>query len=373
MALQPARIETFLLEAPVADPVRNSFRTLTARPALLLRITDEDGATGWGEVWCNYPPGGAAHRARLLDKVIAPLIIGRRFADPAQAFEYLDQATRVPAIQCGEPGPFAQVVAGIDIALWDLAARREGVALWRRLGGTGSVRVYASGLGPEQPEKLAAQKMDEGYRAVKVKVGFDAAIDARNLQALRALLGQDGALMADANQRWTPAQAAVAGKAFEKFAMAWLEEPVAADEPIAHWQMLARALGTPLSAGENLRGLESFTAAINSGALAVIQPDLGKWGGFTGCMKVARVAADAGVRFCPHWLGGGLGLLASLSLLSAADSNGWGEVDANPNPLRELLLPPDFKVRDGRVQLSDRPGLGHEPDAGVLQRFSVGP
>ena len=373
MALQAARIETFLLEAPVANPVRNSFRTLTARPALLLRITDADGATGWGEVWCNYPPGGAAHRAHLLEKVIAPLIIGRSFADPMEAFDFLDQATRVPAIQCGEPGPFAQVVAGIDIALWDLAARREGVALWRHLGGTGSVRVYASGLGPEQPEKLAAQKIDEGYRAVKVKVGFDAATDNRNLHALREMLGKDKALMADANQRWTAAQAAVAGKAFDQFGLAWLEEPIAADEPLTHWQTLARAIGTPLSAGENLRGLESFTAAIHSGALAVIQPDLGKWGGFSGCLKVARVAAGAGVRFCPHWLGGGIGLLASLNLLSAADANGWGEIDANPNPLRELLLPQDFTVRDGRLQLGDRPGLGHEPDAGVLQRFSVGP
>lgn len=372
MTLQAARIETFLLEAPVAHPVRNSFRTLTARPALLLRITDSDGAAGWGEIWCNYPPGGAAYRAHLLDKVIAPLIIGHRFTDPAQAFEYLDQATRVPAIQCGEAGPFAQVVAGIDIALWDLAARREGIALWRQLGGTGSVRVYASGLGPEQPEKLAAQKMAEGYRAVKVKVGFDAATDERNLQALREVLGNDNALMADANQRWTPTQAAAAGKAFDRFGMAWLEEPIAADETLAHWQTLSRALGTPLSAGENLRGLESFTAAIHSGALAVIQPDLGKWGGFSGCLKVARVAAAAGVRFCPHWLGGGIGLLASLNLLSAADAKGWGEVDANPNPLRELLLPQDFKVRDGQVQLGDRPGLGHEPDAGVLRRFSIG-
>ncbi len=372
MALQPERIETFLLEAPVAIPVRNSFRTLTAHPALLLRVTDHDGAFGWGEVWCNYPPGGAAHRAQLLEKVIAPLIIGRSFSDPAQAFDYLDQSTRVPAIQCGEPGPFAQVVAGIDIALWDLAARRAGVPLWRQFGGTGSVRVYASGLGPEQPEKLAAQKLEEGYRAVKVKVGFDAAIDDRNLHALRELLGRDNALMADANQRWSPAQAALAGKAFDTFAMEWLEEPIAADEPVKHWQTLARELATPLSAGENLRGIESFTSAITSGALAVIQPDLGKWGGFSGCLKVARVAASTGVRFCPHWLGGGIGLLASLQLLSAADAQGWGEVDANPNPLRELLLPQDFKVSNGRVQLSDRPGLGYEPDAEILKRFRIG-
>jgi L-alanine-DL-glutamate epimerase-like enolase superfamily enzyme len=263
------------------------------------------------------------------------------------------------------------VIAGIDIALWDLAARRTGVALWRQLGGSGSVRVYASGLGPDHPEQLAAKKLEEGYRAVKVKVGFDAATDSRNLHTLRELLGNANALMVDANQRWSPAQAAVAGKAFDQFGLEWLEEPMAADEPLAHWQTLARELGTPLAAGENLRGLEAFTAAIKSGALAIIQPDLGKWGGFSGCLKVARVAASSGVRFCPHWLGGGIGLLASLNLLSAADASGWGEVDANPNPLRELLLPPDFKVGDGRVQLGDRPGLGYEPDPDVLERFSV--
>ena len=371
MSLQPVRVETFLLEAPIANPVRNSFRTLTARPALLLRITDADGAFGWGEVWCNYPPGGTAHRARLLEQVVAPLIVGRRFADPAAAFDHLDQATRVPAIQCGEPGPFAQVVAGIDIALWDLAARRAGIPLWRQLGGSASVRVYASGLGPDHPEQLAAQKMDDGYRAVKVKVGFDTATDARNLRALRDLLGNNNALMVDANQRWTGAQAAVAGAAFAEFKLEWLEEPIPADEAVAHWQTLARALTTPLAAGENLRGLESFSNAITSSALAVIQPDIGKWGGFTGGLKLAAMANKAGVRFCPHWLGGGIGLLASLNLLAAADAQGWGEVDANPNPLRESLLPADFKVRDGRVQLGESPGLGYEPDPDVLQRFSV--
>ena len=371
MSLQPVRVETFLLEAPIANPVRNSFRTLTARPALLLQITDADGAFGWGEVWCNYPPGGAAHRARLLEQVVAPLIVGRRFADPAAAFDHLDQATRVPAIQCGEPGPFAQVVAGIDIALWDLAARRAGIPLWRQLGGSASVRVYASGLGPDHPEQLAAQKMDEGYGAVKVKVGFDTATDARNLRALRDLLGNNNALMVDANQRWTPAQAAVSGQAFAEFKLEWLEEPIPADEAVTHWQTLARALTTPLAAGENLRGLESFSNAITSGALAVIQPDIGKWGGFSGGLKLAAMANKAGVRFCPHWLGGGIGLLASLNLLAAADAQGWGEVDANPNPLRESLLPADFKVRDGRVQLGESPGLGYEPDPDVLQRFSV--
>jgi D-galactarolactone cycloisomerase len=164
--VQAARIEAFVLDAPIKNPVTNSFRTLTSRSSLFVRVTDADGAFGWGEVWCNYPPAAATHRADLIERVVAPMIVGRRFPHPREVFAFLQTATRVPALQCGEPGPFAQVVAGIDIALWDLAARRAGEPLWRWLGGTPTVRVYASGLGPDRPEQLAEQKRAEGYTAV---------------------------------------------------------------------------------------------------------------------------------------------------------------------------------------------------------------
>ncbi|MDB5863427.1 MAG: putative mandelate racemase/muconate-lactonizing protein [Betaproteobacteria bacterium] len=369
--LRPARIEAFVLDAPIENPVTNSFRTLTSRTSLFVRVTDEDGAFGWGEIWCNYPPGAAGHRAELLERVVAPMIVGRRFAHPREVFAYLETATRVPALQSGEPGPFAQVVAGIDIALWDLAARRAGEPLWRWLGGKPTVRVYASGLGPDRPERLAEKKLAEGYTAVKVKVGFDTATDERNLRALRTAMGAGAEIMVDANQRWGLEAAIEAARWLDGFGLAWIEEPIPADETVERWQALARACGTPLAAGENLRGYAALGAAVTSGALKVIQPDAAKWGGFSGCLDIMGKAREAGVQFCPHWLGGGVGLAAALHLLAASGAAGWGEVDANPNELRTLFLPEGFSVHAGRVTLSDQPGLGCIPDPSLMARFRV--
>ncbi|HWI14436.1 MAG TPA: mandelate racemase/muconate lactonizing enzyme family protein, partial [Burkholderiales bacterium] len=290
---------------------------------------------------------------------------------PGAAFTFLEAATRVPALQCGEPGPFAQVVGAVDIALWDLCARRAGEPLWRMLGGDApEVQVYASGLGPDHPEHLAEQKLAEGHTAVKVKVGFDPDVDRRNLQALRELLGNDRALMVDANQRWSVDAAIEAARRFDPFGLAWIEEPIAADEPPVAWQRLARACATPLAAGENLRA-HTLAEACASGALRVIQPDAGKWGGFSGCLEIARAARQAGMQFCPHWLGGGIGLMAALHLLAASGCDGWGEVDANPNALRTRFLPPDFCISGGRVILSTAPGLGCVPDMETIARYRV--
>jgi L-alanine-DL-glutamate epimerase-like enolase superfamily enzyme len=136
------KVDAFVVRAPIAIPVRTSFGEMHERPAVFVRVTDRDGAVGWGEVWCNFPACGAEHRARLVETVLRPLLLGRSFAGPAAAFADLSQRTAVLAIQSGEPGPIAQTIAGVDLALWDLCARRAGQPLWRYLGGqSGQVRV----------------------------------------------------------------------------------------------------------------------------------------------------------------------------------------------------------------------------------------
>src|SRR3546814_519207 len=243
------------------------------RPAVVLRLRDADGAEGWGEVWCNFPGCGAEHRGRLVATVLAPLLIGRKVEDPALEWRRLTDATRILALQSGEAGPFAQAIAGIDIALWDLAARRAGLPLWRLLdGGTehdadGGVPVYASGINPEGAERLVGTKLDEGYRAFKLKVGFGEESDQRSLRGLRALLGSETALTVDANQGWTVEQALAVLPLLRPFDLDWLEEPLAVDAPAADWARLAEAFPIPLAAGENLRGEAAFDAAIDGGAL----------------------------------------------------------------------------------------------------------
>lgn len=357
---------------PLTNPVTTSFGVMRDRPMVLVEVEDAEGNRGLGEIWCNFPAVGAEHRARLVTSVLAPILTSRRFADPAEAFAHLTQATHVLALQCAEPGPFAQAIAGIDIALWDLAARKAGAPLWRYLSPAGSpdIAVYASGLNPDGPELLAARRMAEGYTAFKLKVGFGMARDVRNLEALREVVG-NGRLMVDANQAWDLQTAAATVPQLERFGLAWLEEPLRCDRPASEWLELSRKTSIPLAAGENMLADATFRAAIESDAIGVIQPDLAKWGGFSGCIPVARAAVAAGKRFCPHYLGGGIGLMASAHFLAAVGGDGMLEIDANPNPLRTLLCGPLQNIASGRATLSEQPGLGITPDFAALEEFRV--
>jgi D-galactarolactone cycloisomerase len=364
-----ASVEALVLRVPIDEPVQTSFGIMHDRPAVLVRLEDEQGAVGWGEVWCNFPGVGAEHRARLLESCVAPILLKQAWSHPTEAFEELCRQLRILAIQAGEPGPLAQAIGGADIAFWDLVGKRLGQPLWQLFGGVSRVRIYASGLSPTAPETLAAVKHGEGFRAFKLKVGFGAERDLRNLRVLRELLGADTTLMIDANQAWTPDEAREMSARLAEFNPIWLEEPIAADSPLQAWQQLAKSSPLPLAAGENLRGDAAFSEAIASGALSVIQPDLGKWGGFSGCLRVGQQAIDAGRMFCPHWLGGGVGLAASMHLRAAFGEGDFVEVDSNPNPLRELLATPATTPAEGVVTLSDRPGLGVSPDLDAVRAF----
>ena len=369
--MRVARAEALVFRVPVVQPVTTSFGVMHSRPAVVVRLEDAAGAVGWGEIWCNFPAVGAEHRARLFQSVVAPLLAERAWAAPGEAFAMLTRRLHVLALQTGEEGPIAQVIAGTDVALWDLWGRRTGQPLWRALGGRPEIAVYASGLNPDAPENLAARKRDEGYRAFKLKVGFGRARDLANLKALRAALGEHAVLMVDANQAWGVEEAQAAAEAMAPFGLSWLEEPMPVDALVEAWTRLAAASAIPLAGGENIRGTDGFAAAIAAGALGVIQPDIGKWGGFSGCLDVGRRALAAGRMFCPHWLGGGVGQVASMHLKAAVGSDGFVEVDANDNPLRELLGAPLPHVREGRVTLGEAAGLGIGPDLAALASYRV--
>ena len=369
-----ARIEAHVLRWPVKVPVRTSFGTMHDRPAVLVRVEDVEGAHGCGEAWCNFPSCGAEHRAALIESVLAPLLVGRAFATPEAAFAEMSARTAVLAIQSGEPGPVAQAIAGIDTALHDLAARRRGLPLWRHLsrtageGGRAGVPVYASGINPDRPGETVAALRAAGYTAFKLKVGFGAERDVANLAEVRSAAGAKAAVMVDANQAWDLAGATAMAEALAASAPAWLEEPLRADRPWPEWQRLAAASPIPLAAGENAIGEAAFVELLASRAIAVVQPDLAKWGGISGVAPIVERIAAANLRWCPHYLGGGIGLLASAHLLAARGrADGWLEVDSNENPLRTLLCPPLASLDNGRMTLPAAPGLGVEPDLATLR------
>lgn len=357
-------VAVHVLRAPTPAPVSTSFGTMRDRPAVFVRLDAADGARGWGEIFANWPAAGAEHRARLLIEDMAPLVLDH----PEDGlFARLTAATRIRAIQCGEPGPFAQVIAGLDIACADMAARRAGLPLAQHLapGAAPHVPVYASGIAAASARDVLPGLRARGIHAAKVKVGFDPAADARHLtEAASLMLG--GRLMADANQAWDVPAALAALERADALGLAWMEEPLPADAPLSDWAALSDA-ATPLAAGENVAG-RGFADLIAGGVVRVVQPDVAKWGGVTGNLQVARAALSRGLTYCPHFLGGGIGLHASAHLLAAAGGPGLLELDANENPLRDAFGLP---LSGGDWILPDAPGLGIETLPEEIARFET--
>jgi D-galactarolactone cycloisomerase len=354
------RLDAFVYRHVNARPVATSFGVMRDRPAVFVRIEDRDGAFGWGEIFANWPSAGAEHRARLLMEDISDLVLGADLHEPSDLYRKLTRETHIRALQCGEWGPFRQVIAGLDIAAWDLFARRAGLPVRRLLNPDAQERVpaYASGIHIRNAGQDIEAARRSGFAAFKVKIGFDLTQDAAAVNAVAAALADGERLCADANQAWTVGQAEAFIEQTEGAGLGWLEEPIAADAPAAEWLRLAGHDGVPLAGGENIAGIPEFSAAIETGALSIFQPDVAKWGGLTDCMTVARAVIAAGKTYCPHFLGGGVGLLASAHLLAAVGGNGALEVDFNTNPLRDALAPLTCSLREGSWHLSNAPGFG---------------
>ena len=367
-----ARVEAHVLRTPIKEPVRTSFGTMTERAAVFVRVEDSDGARGWGEIWCNFPNAAAEHRALLFADILAPRVLGKSLDDPVALWAELDRALHVLRIQSGDPGAFSAAAAGLDLAVHDLRARKRGLPLWRALGGTDDspVPIYASGINPGRAAFDTVERTREaGYRAFKIKVGFGEETDLASLRPVAQSLKADERLMVDANQAWDVREACRMAPRLAELGLGWIEEPLLADRPLAEWTQVAAVAPTTIAAGENMRGVGQFQDAIDSGVFGILQPDAAKWGGHSGCLPVAKAALAAGRSYCPHYLGGAIGLLHSLHLLAAVRGPGLLEVDANPNPLREGLLSDVFAIANGSVALPGGQGLGLEPDLKPLLNF----
>lgn len=354
-------IDVTVQYAPCEVPVKTSFGVMTHRPAIFVRVRDTSGATGYGEVWCNFPTFGAPHRAQIVTQDLSPRVVNRTFDDAPALWRHLTEALSVLVLQTGEPGPIAQAISGLDLAIWDMLARRAGQPLWRYLGGTEArVPVYASGINPSGAEATGAGLLAQGHRRLKLKVGFDAQADLANARALRALLGPDAELMLDANQGWTVEAADHALRDLAAVAPYWVEEPVRVDTPPTAWRTLRHGSGLRLAGGENFSDLRMFDDAIAGDWLDVIQPDICKWGGISQARDIFLRAKAAGKLTCPHTLGGGVALAGSMHLWAGIGGTGFVEMDGNDNALREDICP--CRIEGGAVTLTDAPGLGVDTD-----------
>ena len=365
-------VKTFVYRFPLLSPVITSFGTMNNRPMLLVKITDKDGMTGWGEIWCNFPLTGAEHRAKLVDDVFSPLLEKKTIKTASETFEYLTQSSKILAIQSGEQGPFSQCIAGLDIAINDLIAKNENLPIWKKFGGKqNQVPIYTSGINPTNPVSIVESELKKGVSAFKLKIGFGLDKDIKNLKDIRQVISKNHLLMVDVNQGWNVSETIENCKYLEEFNLNWIEEPIPANSRMGDWTKVKENIKIPLAAGENFCERKVFDSFLNKNIFSILQPDLAKWGGFSKCVKLSKDIIFSNINYCPHFLGGGIGLIASAHLLSASCGNGLLEVDSNPNPLRSNLIGDLLSQKKGFATLSDKPGLGYEPNLEDIKSYLV--
>ena len=283
-------VETGFYRIPLPLALSDSTHgEITSFELITVRLRDSEDAEGVGYTYTVGRNGGSI--AYILRREIPELIESQEADDTEAIWQRAWWALHYG----GRGGPSVLALSALDIALWDLKARRANLPLWRLLGGfDGRVPCYAGGidldLSVEDLLKQTDDNLGKGFRAIKMKVGRpDLASDVARVRAMREHLGEGFPLMADANMKWTVEQAIRAAKAFQPFDLTWLEEPTIPDDVAGHRRILAQG-GLPIAAGENLRSLWEFKNYIVGDAVSYPEPDVTNCGGVTSFMKIARLA-----------------------------------------------------------------------------------
>ncbi|GGJ28541.1 L-talarate/galactarate dehydratase [Paenarthrobacter histidinolovorans] len=338
------------LSVPISDAkvFTGRQKPMTEVVFLFAEITTEQGHSGVGFSYSKRA-GGPAQYAHA--KEVAEGIIGEDPNDIGKIYTKLLWA----GASVGRSGVATQALAAIDIALYDLKAKRAGLPLAKLLGSyRDSVQTYNTSGGflnatLDEVKERATQSIDDGIGGVKIKVGLpDSKEDLRRVAGVREHIGWDVPLMVDANQQWDRATALRMGRQLEEFNLIWIEEPLDAYDFEGHAH-LAQVLDTPIATGEMLASVAEHKGLINANSCDIIQPDAPRVGGITQFIRLAALADERGLGLAPHFA-----MEIHLHLAAAYPREPWVEHFDWLDPLFEERL----ETKNGRMIVPDRPGLG---------------
>ncbi|WP_409308125.1 mandelate racemase/muconate lactonizing enzyme family protein [Pectobacterium sp. B1J-3] len=336
--------------------------TLKKMETLLVRVTTDNGLQGWGEGFghlCNPVTFNA------LQGVVGNFFLGKEIGPSPDDIQALMVSAEQALHAFGRSGPIVYALSAIDIALWDLAAKQQGIPLYRFLGSHRSqIDVYASLVSYGEPALAvtnALRAYHAGFKTIKLHETAYTTI-----AAVREALPQDVALMVDVNCPWDVDEAVKNAKALRHLSLTWLEEPVWPPDDIAGLAQV-KAEGVPIAAGENANGVQGFIQHFVANAISVAQPSVAKVGGISASLQVFKLADKYKVKVVPHCFYYGAGLMATAHLVATLPSEVALEVPYiqwTDNLYPQLAFSP-------YMQLPDLPGLGFEPDMAVIDQYCI--
>jgi L-alanine-DL-glutamate epimerase-like enolase superfamily enzyme len=343
---------------PLDQATSFATRTVRSRDYCLVKIRSVDGIEGIGFCYAGSTAGRIAGVA--VAELLAPVLIRQS----STQVESLWKRMYNEALLHGRTGSVMRALSALDIALWDLNSRSAGLPLFEYLGAnlSGTVPAYASGgyyLEGKTPDKLAEEAssfIEQGFRAVKIKVGrLDPGQEEERVRVVREAIGPDVDLMLDANNAWEDLPTALSYcERFQKYRPYWIEEPFSPDEIDLH-RALASSVDSLIATGEIEAGRWRFRDLLLNG-VAVLQADAAVCGGVTEWRRIAQIAASFGVTVSPHWFHD-----LHIHLVASVPNGRFVEFFPDDQVLNfRRLINQQLHVENGRLSLPDRPGLGFD-------------
>ena len=383
------RITSHVLGYDLPESLGYSQQYYNKRTSHLIEIETDEGITGWGE--CFGAGNIAFANKGIVEKVIQPMVLGMQALDRDVIWHKVYNLMR----DHGQKGMPLQALSGVDIALWDIAGKVAGLPIYKMIGGAHRKKIEVYGYGmmlrPENVDSLVSRFMDEateikenGFKAVKMKVGLGPKNDLRLIESVRRGVGDNYRFMVDANHGYTTHDAFYVGRAMEEFDPYWFEEPVA-PEDLDGYRELRASLKVNISGGEAEFNRWGWRNLLESRGLDIAQPEVCALGGIS---EYLRVLALCHAHFTPvvnHVWGSAIAVATNLHLLAAMPPLPGGlfpwepmlEYDTTHNRFMDDLLTESLEIKNqvkannGTVSLPNGPGLGVTPKRDFLDSFKI--
>ncbi len=364
----------------------SDFGRLSSFDCALVTITIEDGRQGFGEAKAAVGSAGVcAALVTCVQHELKPILVGQDARQISRLWECMYNGTRdhyalargraFPIL--GRRGLSISAMSGVDMALWDLLGKHLGTSVVQLLGDTlrEQMPAYASG-GWADLDKIGEQVQSyvaRGFKAVKMRVGVmdgDLITSVERVRTVRAALGPQIAIMADAHGTYSVPEAKRFCRALEDVDLRWFEEPINADNRHGTAEVRA-ATSIPIAAGESEFTRFDFRDLIEARAVDILQPDLAICGGITEGRRIAALADSQQLELAPHCWGSAFSFMAGVSLAFASSTATIIEFSVGANPMLFDLVQEKIEAVDGMIVAPTRPGLGVTPKQEFIDEFKM--
>lgn len=372
-----SKIEPFIVSQKLNQNFYFSQWEYNTRTICIVKITADDGTFGWGEGY------GPAILVKAGIEFFTPFIKGSEIINTEVIWEKM----YLHSLDYARRGILLSALSAIDIALWDIKGKYFNLPVSALMGGRQHEEIcpYATGLyftdGNNLTGKLIKEALlykEEGFKAIKMKVGLGVKEDTINVIKVREAIGNDIDLMIDSNHAFSLKEATQLCNNIEDLNIGWFEEPLS-PELYNDYTELRKRTPIPIAGGECEYLRFGFLQLFKKRCIDIAQPDICSSGGLTEMIKIASLAETFGIEVIPHTWGTGIALATALHFVSNRNILPGRmnvpipmiEFDRTENQLRDNLVQPEFSVSNGKLRVPDKPGLGVDIDEEMLQIYLV--